>query len=186
PLCPCTPLVRPLVVPLGQVRRTDVPAVGGKNASLGEMVSALSSHGIRVPGGFATTAQAYWRYIDANRLQPVIDAAIGDWHAGRIELAEAGRRIREAFMAGRWPPECEAAILAEYRRLGRGPAPASVAVRSSATAEDLPEASFAGQLESFLNIAGEQALLHATRRCLASLYTDRAISYRQARGFGQS
>jgi pyruvate,water dikinase len=176
---------RALVVPLEQVRRTDVAAVGGKNASLGEMVSALSSHGIRVPPGFATTAQAYWRYVEANELGPVIDRTLEEWRAGCIALAEAGRRIRDAFMAGKWPADCEQAILAEYRRLGRG-ASVSVAVRSSATAEDLPEASFAGQLESFLNVAGEQALLHATRRCLASLYTDRAISYRQARGFEQA
>lgn len=175
-----------LVVPLEDVRRTDVPLVGGKNASLGEMVSALASHGIRVPRGFATTANAYWRYVEANDLQPLIDRALADWKAGREPLAATGRKIREAFMEGQWPADCEAALIDAYRALGDGARAVAVAVRSSATAEDLPEASFAGQLESFLNIGGEHALLHATRRCLASLYTDRAISYRQAKGFDQS
>jgi len=177
-----------LVLPLAGVRRADVAIVGGKNASLGELASALAAHGIRVPPGFATTAQAYRKFVAANKLQPVIDAWLADWRGGRCALDEAGRAIREAFLTGAWPDDCEAAILAAYRELPQhqGGAVANVAVRSSATAEDLPEASFAGQLESFLNIGGEHALLQAAQRCLASLYTDRAISYRQAKGFEQS
>jgi pyruvate,water dikinase len=126
--------------------------------------------------------------VEANNLQPVIDRALAEWRAGRCPLAQTGRSIRDAFLSGTWPADCEAAILTAYRELSRqqGVAVANVAVRSSATAEDLPEASFAGQLESFLNIGGEEALLQAARRCFASLYTDRAISYRQAKGFEQS
>jgi pyruvate,water dikinase len=177
-----------LVLPLDEVRRAHVALVGGKNASLGELTTGLATHGIRVPPGFATTAQAYRDFVKANGLQVVIDDALADWRAGRRTLDEAGRTIREAFLRSAWPSECEAAILGAYRDLSRrqAVAAANVAVRSSATAEDLPEASFAGQLESYLNIGGEQALLDATRRCLASLYTDRAISYRQAKGFDQS
>jgi pyruvate,water dikinase len=177
-----------LVLPLAAVRRTHVAIVGGKNASLGELTAGLAAQGIRVPPGFATTAGAYRRFVAANALQPVIDAALRDWRDGKSTLADSGAKIRAAFVRGTWPADCEAAILASYRDLARrqGATIVNVAVRSSATAEDLPEASFAGQLESFLNIGGEAALLDAARRCLASLYTDRAISYRQAKGFEQS
>ena len=168
-----------------ELGRTDVPVVGGKNASLGEMVRNLGDRGVAVPPGFASTAQAYWHFLDANRLRPVIAAALQDLQASRIPLAEAGQAIRRAVLRGEWPKDTAAAISGAYEELCRriGKAEADVAVRSSATAEDLPDASFAGQQETFLNIRGETALLDACRRCFASLFTDRAISYRQAKGF---
>ncbi len=165
--------------------RGDVPQVGGKNASLGEMVAHLGARGVAVPPGFATTAAAYWRYLDENRLRETIGAVLGDLAAGRVPLAEAGQTIRRAILRGEWPKDTAEAILAAYRELSRRmeKPEADVAVRSSATAEDLPDASFAGQQETFLNIRGEAALLDACRRCYASLFTDRAISYRQTKGF---
>jgi pyruvate,water dikinase len=174
-----------LVVPFDQLGRGDVARVGGKNASLGEMVGSLRGRGVRVPPGFAATAEAYWRFVDANGLRPVIAAAMADWAAGRIPLADAGSAVRKAFLAATVPEAVAGAIRAAYRDLcaqARKP-DADVAVRSSATAEDLPDASFAGQQESFLNIRGEDALIEACRRCYASLFTDRAISYRQTKGF---
>jgi pyruvate,water dikinase len=162
-----------------------VGAVGGKNASIGEMVRALGAKGVRTSPGYATTTDAYWAYIDANGLRPALEAALAALSAGRASLHETGERIRAVILAGAWPAEIAAAIVAAYRDLGRrlGRADVDVAVRSSATAEDLPTASFAGQLETFLNVRGEAALLDACKRCLASLFTDRAISYRMARGF---
>ncbi|MEO9899176.1 MAG: PEP/pyruvate-binding domain-containing protein, partial [Nisaea sp.] len=167
------------------IGRGDVAMVGGKNASLGEMVGALSKRGIRVPGGFATTAQAYRHYIAANGIEPEMRRWIEALDAGRASLQETGAAIRHAFLEGAFPPEIEAAIGEAYDALSaRSEQEAvSVAVRSSATAEDLPEASFAGQQETFLNVTGKRALLDACRRCFASLFTDRAISYRQAQGF---
>jgi pyruvate,water dikinase len=165
--------------------RGDVAVVGGKNASLGEMVRHLGAAGVQVPPGFATTSDAYWRFVDANGLRGRIADTLADHAAGRLPLAEAGRAIRDAFLRADWPEGTAAEIRAAYaelcRRIGRDGA--DVAVRSSATAEDLPDASFAGQQETFLNIRGEAALLDACRRCYASLFTDRAISYRIAHGF---
>ncbi|WP_343502013.1 phosphoenolpyruvate synthase [Alloyangia pacifica] len=175
----------PLLTWFEDLTRDDLPEVGGKNASLGEMVARLGSQGIRLPPGFATTAGAYRSYIAANGLEAVLAAALGQLADGRLTLPEAGRRIRAAVAAGTWPPDIEQAIRAAYRTLAERagmPEPA-VAVRSSATAEDLPDASFAGQQETFLNIRGEAALLSACRRCYASLFTDRAITYRQIKGF---
>jgi pyruvate,water dikinase len=174
-----------LVVPFDQLGRGDVARVGGKNASLGEMVGNLGGRGVRVPPGVAATAEAYWRFVDGNGLRPVIASAMADWAAGRIPLADAGSAVRKAFLAATVPEAVAAAIRAAYRDLcaRAGKPDADVAVRSSATAEDLPDASFAGQQESFLNIRGEDALLEACRRCYASLFTDRAISYRQIKGF---
>ncbi len=167
------------------LRRNDVPRVGGKNASLGEMVHALVPSGISVPPGFATTADAYWRFVDANGLREQIAARLKSWENGRATLAQAGEAIRGSFLAADFPDELEQAIRASYRELARrsGRDDVDVAVRSSATAEDLPDASFAGQQETFLNIRGEDALLAACRRCYASLFTDRAISYRKTKGF---
>jgi pyruvate,water dikinase len=174
------------IVWLSACGRGDVSRVGGKNASLGEMIRALRPHGIAVPPGFATTSDAYWRYLDHNGLRPVITAAMDRLAAGDASLAETGAAVRRAIAAGRWPADTEQAIARFYAELS-GPAAASggiaVAVRSSATAEDLPNASFAGQQETFLNIRGPDALLDAARRCYASLFTDRAISYRKAMGF---
>ncbi len=175
----------PLILPFENVDQASVAQVGGKNASLGEMVRNLGGRGVRVPPGFATTADAYWRFLDGSGLRPVIASAIGDWTDGKASLADTGTRLRAAILAAPWPAANADSIRSAYRdlctRLGKPDA--DVAVRSSATAEDLPDASFAGQQESFLNIRGESALLDACRRCYASLFTDRAISYRQTKGF---
>jgi pyruvate,water dikinase len=163
----------------------DVASVGGKNASLGEMVRSLGRHGIKVPPGFAITADAYRRFLDANDLRPLLAARLAELARGKASVAETGPAIRAALEKGAWEEDLAGAICQAYRDLSQrlGVAEAEVAVRSSATAEDLPEASFAGQQESFLNIRGESALLDACRHCLASLFTDRAISYREAKGF---
>jgi pyruvate,water dikinase len=166
----------------------DVGVVGGKNASLGEMIGALADSGIRVPGGFATTADAYWAFLSHNDLQDRIETRLDELEAGACSLDEAGRAIREAILGGELQPELARAVERAYLGLAdTGPngraSDVSVAVRSSATAEDLPEASFAGQQESFLNVVGVDALLDACIRCFASLFTDRAISYRIEKGF---
>ncbi|MGO7211834.1 phosphoenolpyruvate synthase [Rhizobium ruizarguesonis] len=167
------------------LRRGDVPKVGGKNASLGEMIQGLSPKGIAVPTGFATTADAYWRYVDTNGIRERIAALITDWQQGKASLAEVGTSIRKLFLHGEWPDDLANTIRTAYAALSQrvGHDDTAVAVRSSATAEDLPDASFAGQQETFLNIRGERALMDACRRCYASLFTDRAISYRQTKGF---
>ena len=163
----------------------DGPIVGGKNASLGEMIGALKDEGIRVPDGFATTADAYWHYLDANELEAEIRAQLAALSAGEQSLAETGTAIRERIRGGTVPNEMANAIRAAYHTLSAGyDADAiDVAARSSATAEDLPEASFAGQQESFLNVRGDEAVLDACTKCFASLFTDRAITYREEQGF---
>ena len=168
-----------------KVGRGDVAKVGGKNASLGEMVANLAGKGVRVPPGFATTADAYWRYVEANGLKQKIADALGKLAAGKASLAETGSAIRTMFVHGEWPKETAQAIRSAYAELCQrvGKTDVDVAVRSSATAEDLPDASFAGQQETYLNIRGEAALPEACRRCYASLFTDRAITYRQVKGF---
>lgn len=175
------------VIWLEDVRRTDIADVGGKNASLGEMIAGLSKRGIRIPAGFATSAQAYWHFIEANGLHEPIRSLLEAWEAGRDTLGKTGATIRQMILQGRWPADLEDELTSAYRDLSLrlGANAISVAVRSSATAEDLPTASFAGQQESYLNISGEQALMDACRRCYASLFTDRAISYRQINGFDQ-
>ncbi len=175
----------PHVIWFEKLGKDDVPRVGGKNASLGEMVGQLASQGVRVPPGFATTADAYWQFVGANQLKETIAALLDDLAAGKATLPEVGQTIRRAFLRGEWPKDIAAAINSAYAELCQrtDKRDADVAVRSSATAEDLPDASFAGQQESFLNIRGDAALLDACRRCYASLFTDRAISYRQAKGF---
>jgi pyruvate,water dikinase len=176
------------VIWLEKLGHSDVARVGGKNASLGEMVRNLDKKGVRVPPGFATTAAAYWQYVEANRLRGVIADSLAALDAGHAPLAEVGTTIRREFLRGTWPQDVAAAIKISYHELCRrtGKMDADVAVRSSATAEDLPDASFAGQQETYLNIRGEAALLDACRRCYASLFTDRAISYRNAKGFDHS
>ena len=171
-----------LVLQLAELNRQDGDRVGGKNASLGEMIGNLRDSGIRVPGGFATTAAAYWRYVEANGLEKPIAEQIGQLKDDLSNLHQVGEAIRRKIRAGGFPPDLEEAIRSSYRAMGEK-GPAKVAVRSSATAEDLPEASFAGQLETFLNVEGENALLDACRNCYASLFTDRAISYRENHGF---
>ena len=167
------------------ISRGDVALVGGKNASLGEMVQTLSQEGVQVPPGFATTADAFWRFVDENVIRSRVTGFLAALADGKMTLAEAGFAIRSAFLKGEWPAETSAAIVKAYRELCArvGKAELDVAVRSSATAEDLPEASFAGQQETFLNIRGDKALLDACRRCYASLFTDRAIAYRHAKQF---
>ncbi len=165
--------------------RGDVELVGGKNSSLGEMVQTLGAKGIRVPPGFATTADAFRAFISDNGLNALIDETMARLDANKMTLQEAGRTIRAAIVAGDWPQNTHDEIVACYRELSQraGVTDMPVAVRSSATAEDLPDASFAGQQETFLNVRGEAALLDACRRCYASLFTDRAISYRKVQGF---
>ena len=176
---------KPLVMPLETVGRGDVGTVGGKNSSLGEMIRTLSSAGVRVPAGFATTDAAYWRFLEANDLHDRMAGLLAELREGRASLQETGAAIRAAMLKGTVPDDVAAAITSAYGRLceAAGRDDLDVAVRSSATAEDLPEASFAGQQETFLNIHGEAALLDACRRCYASLFTDRAIAYRDAHGF---
>ena len=167
------------------LRRGDVALVGGKNSSLGEMVQELTGLGVSVPPGFATTAAAFRRFIEANGLADLIAETMKALDAGKTTLHQAGSGIRSAIAAGDWPSETAEEIRNAYRELSRraGKDALSVAVRSSATAEELPDASFAGQQETFLNVVGEEALLKACRDCYASLFTDRAISYRNAKGF---
>jgi pyruvate,water dikinase len=149
------------------------------------MVQTLEPKGIRIPPGFATTAEAYWDYVEANDLKERIRDQLGLLAAGKASLAETGQAVRAMILRGEFPEATASAITGAYRRLCEraGKAEADVAVRSSATAEDLPDASFAGQQETFLNIRGDKALLDACRRCYASLFTDRAISYRIAKNF---
>ncbi len=173
-----------LVVPLRSLRMTDVERVGGKNASLGELLSQLGERGIRVPDGFATTAHAFREFLRVNELRERIAARLAGVDVADVRaLAAAGAEIRQWVGAAELPPALEAAVRSHYRALGGDGAPVSVAVRSSATAEDLPEASFAGQQETFLNVVGIDAVLARMREVFASLYNDRAISYRVHHGF---
>lgn len=172
------------VLRLADVRISDVALVGGKNASLGEMISKLGPSGIRVPQGFAVTSRGYLALLAQNKLEPLIVRTLAGYRSGQVSLAEAGDVLRDLIANASLPEELEQAIVGAYRDLAKAigePKPA-VAVRSSATAEDLAQASFAGQQESFLNVVGEEQLLSACRRCYASLFTDRAIAYRQANG----
>ena len=173
------------VLPFECIGMGDVAIVGGKNASLGELIGTLGAQAIRVPDGFATTADAYRLHISSTGIEPRIRDLLASLHAGEKSLRDAGAEIRTLILAGTLPPPVEQQLRDAYCELGRktGRTNPAVAVRSSATAEDLPGASFAGQLESFLNVQGEDALIDACRRCFASLFTDRAITYREAKGF---
>ncbi|MFN8418924.1 MAG: phosphoenolpyruvate synthase [Anaerolineae bacterium] len=163
----------------------DVPIVGGKNASLGEMIRSLKAQGIRVPDGFATTADAYRHFLETNKLTVVIRQYLRQWEEGELSLEQAGRAIRRHILHAGFPDDLAEPIQTAYHQLCQRyhTEHVDVAVRSSATAEDLPQASFAGQQETFLNITGDRELLDACRKCYASLFTDRAISYRKAQGF---
>jgi pyruvate, water dikinase len=195
-----------LILWLGQVGIDDIPLVGGKNASLGEMIQQLSSQGISVPTGFATTAHAFRFFIEQGGLEPKLRKLFADLDVEDVRnLQERGRQARAMILATRFPQALETAIAEAYRYLCQhyGQAAAhceelppeqqaecyqysqevDVAVRSSATAEDLPDASFAGQQETYLNVHGLQAVLEACHRCFASLFTDRAIAYRTHKGF---
>ncbi len=170
-----------LVVPFEAVGLEALADVGGKNASLGELIRNLTPLGVNVPGGFATTAAAYRLLLDQDNLRHDLASILKGLDADDLtSLQQAGDACRRRLLATVLPNALAAAILDAYRQLDGGSA---VAVRSSATAEDLPDASFAGQQETFLHVEGEEALLQACRRCYASLFTDRAISYRQLHGF---
>jgi pyruvate, water dikinase len=175
----------PLVRPFEEVTNDDVAEVGGKNASLGEMIRDLRAQGVRVPDGFATTAAAYRDFLAENDLHEPLTSLIREMRDGELSLPEAGKAIRERILAGRMPEALSKAIREAYRKLSAACErdDLDVAVRSSATAEDLPEASFAGQQESYLNVVGEEELLETCQRCFASLFTDRAISYRERLDF---
>lgn len=164
----------------------DVPKVGGKNASLGEMYRRLSSQGVKVSNGFATTAYAYRFFIKEAGIRKAIKEILRDLDISDIHnLQSRGKKVRQLILKSSLTPEFEKEIVSAYHRLSRHykVKNVDVAVRSSATAEDLPDASFAGQQETFLNIKGEKDLLLAVRRCIASLFTDRAIAYREEKGF---
>jgi len=162
----------------------DVPLVGGKNASLGEMYGALSKQGVAVPNGFALTSHAYWNFLCSAKLDKVIKELVKDLDVHDItNLKKVGKKIRAKLLAASLPKDIEKEIIASYKALAKNKKNFAVAVRSSATAEDLPDASFAGQQETFLNVRGEKDLLLGVKKCIASLFTDRAISYRQGRGY---
>jgi pyruvate,water dikinase len=175
-----------LVVPFELLRMTDVESVGGKNASLGEMISQLPS-GVRVPTGFATTAHAFRQFLALGGLTARINARLDALDTEDVRaLAAAGAEIRAMVEAQPFPADLEQAIRAEFLRLQSSNPEASFAVRSSATAEDLPDASFAGQQETFLNVVGIDDVLHKMKEVFASLYNDRAISYRVHKGFAHA
>ncbi|ANH68365.1 phosphoenolpyruvate synthase [Mitsuaria sp. 7] len=176
-----------LVVPFEKLRMTDVESVGGKNASLGEMISQLAETGVRVPGGFATTAHAFREFLKHEGLDARIQNRLSDLNTDDVRaLAVAGAEIRGWLEAQPFPADLEAAIRASFAALTADSPDASFAVRSSATAEDLPDASFAGQQETFLNVVGIEDVLHKMKEVFASLYNDRAISYRVHKGFAHS
>ncbi len=171
-----------------EVGLSDVPLVGGKNASLGEMYQKLTSRGINIPNGFAITAYAYRYFLEYAGIGKEIVDILSDLDTHDItSLKEKGYKVRQLIQNAHFPPELEEAICNAYEQLaaGLGKNDVDVAVRSSATAEDLPDASFAGQQDTFLNIRGKENLLYACKRCFASLFTNRAISYRHDKGFGQ-
>ncbi|MEQ1881729.1 MAG: PEP/pyruvate-binding domain-containing protein, partial [Burkholderiales bacterium] len=173
------------VIPFKQLRMSDIEQVGGKNASLGEMISQLASAGVRVPGGFATTAYAFREFLAAGGLAGKIDKTLSGLDVHDVSaLVAAGARIRKWILDTPLPGALVSAITQGYQELVRERgAGASFAVRSSATAEDLPDASFAGQQETYLNIHGVENVLEAVHHVFASLYNDRAISYRVHQGF---
>jgi pyruvate,water dikinase len=178
--------MQPYVIPFQSLGIADIPEVGGKNASLGELISNLSTSGVHVPGGFATTAQAYRDFLAHEGLDKRIEQTLEKLNVEDVgALAEAGRKIRGWIVEAPLPKRLEDEIRSHYDKLvaeGEG----SFAVRSSATAEDLPDASFAGQQETFLNIQGIDNILHAIREVFASLYNDRAISYRVHKDFSHA
>lgn len=172
-----------LVVPFENLRMTDVEAVGGKNASLGEMISQLPQ-GVRVPTGFATTAHAFREFLAYDGLADKISAKLKSLDTEDVRaLAQVGAEIRAMVEAQPFPADLQKAIADEFAKLSAGNPNASFAVRSSATAEDLPDASFAGQQETFLNVVGIDEVMHKMKEVFASLYNDRAISYRVHKGF---
>jgi len=176
-----------LILWFSELRKVDVGRVGGKNASLGEMYSLLSSKGVNIPNGFATTADAYRYFIEYNKIDEKLEKLFKNLDLKKLEnVQKAGKLARGWISKGKFPEDLEKEIIEAYAKLEKEYGKETdVAVRSSATAEDLPNASFAGQHESFLNISGNKKVLKATKDCYASLFTDRAISYRREKGFKQ-
>jgi len=171
---------------LNEISKDDTPLVGGKNASLGEMFSRLTKKGIQIPDGFALTSDAFWYYLKFNEVSRKLKEIFEKFNPKSIKsLRETGRAARQLILRGKFPPDLEREILKNYQKLSEkyNQKNVDVAVRSSATAEDLVTASFAGQHETFLNISGHQNLLVAIKKCIASLFTDRAIAYREEKGF---
>lgn len=186
-------LQTPYIIPFSEMTIDDVPEVGGKNASLGEMVRHLEPLGVNIPDGFATTSDAYRYFLKSNNLNERIEKVLDEYNSNKIKLDEAGRSIRKFFQKSTFPIALAESIQQAYRELSLKFQPDShdntetysvdVAVRSSATAEDLPNASFAGQQETYLNVQGRETLMTACKNCFASLFTNRAIAYREKMGF---
>jgi len=175
------------ILPFQEIRSQDVPLVGGKNASLGEMLGHLTKKGISVPGGFALTTAAYWRYLKANKIDESLEELFKSFNSKQIKnLQRVGKTARDLIMKGNLPDDLKEDIIGAYQKLGQkyGSNP-TVAVRTSGVAEDTATASFAGQFETYLNVNGEQALLEAVKKSIASTFTDRAIAYREEKGFSQ-
>lgn len=173
---------------LNQVGINDIELVGGKNASLGEMLQHLTQLGINIPGGFVITVNAFQQFVEFNQLDQLITDRISEIDYGNIEsLRRGGLQVRTLIRNSKFPPELRQLIIEAYQTLSKlyNQEGTDVAVRSSATAEDLPDASFAGQQETYLNVRGPAALMDSVRNCFASLFTDRAISYRQTFGYDQ-
>ncbi len=174
------------IVDLGDLNLSDIPKVGGKSASLGEMIKSLSGLGINIPGGFAVTVEGYRRFVKHNNLEKTIRSLVESCDIDDlVSLRKTGTQIREKIREGEFPDEILEEIKVAYQQLSQkyGQDITDVAVRSSATAEDLPDASFAGQQETFLNVRGWQGVVNSVRNCFASLFTDRAISYRDKFGY---
>ncbi len=172
-----------------QIGIDDVPHVGGKNASLGEMYQELDGKGVKVPNGFATTADAFREFLRVNDLESEIASIVDGWDRSDVDdLAARTKQIRSLILSGNLPDDFQADVLAAYQQLSEeaGVRHVDVAVRSSATAEDLPEASFAGQQETYLMVHGDADVLDSIRRCFASLFTARAVSYREDMNIGQT
>ena len=170
------------ILPLNKVRLSDKEIVGGKNASLGEMLQFLSPLGIRIPGGFVITVEAFRHFITSNNLDKKIRELVGEIDYNNMEsLRRSGLQIRQLVRNSKFPQELSSCIIEAYKELSQiyGQDVTDVAVRSSATAEDMPDASFAGQQETYLNVRGPAALIDSVRNCFASLFTDRALSYRE-------
>ena len=169
-----------------EILKKDGKLVGGKNSSLGEMYSILGKKGVKVPNGFATTSKAFWDYLKHNKLDQKMKQLFKEFNPNSLaSLKKTGKAAREMIVKGKFPPELAKEIIDNYKLLSReyGEKATDVAIRSSATAEDLITASFAGQMETFLNVKGENDVLDTVRRCYASLFTDRSISYREEKGF---
>ena len=181
--------MKPYIIPFEKLKNKDVELVGGKNASIGEMISGLANLGVSVPGGFATTAHAYRDFLAQGGLDERIRTVLATLDVDDVQrLAAVGAEIRGWMLATPFPERLQTEALEAWRKMKgtSDPAEFAVAVRSSATAEDLPEASFAGQQETFLNVRGEEHLLKSMHEVYASLFNDRAISYRVHNKIGRA